>query len=900
MSRPHTGKGVLTVRALGRGRRLLAAVLVVVLLSALVPAARALVSATITINGNFDDWPGVMTDPANALTDPIGAADPDNPGTANRDLNLVGFTYNTTNLYVYTRRTSTGSNALEYMIYIDRNNDGVMQSTDMVMDYSFNGAAYQASKSGLYRYNPSVSSGDAMVGDGARMPGSLGAAVSGASFAAAGGADGLETEGRVTWASLGIAAGSPIRLKWAISLNTNLPGSIQDNTGTLSLLLRSLTLLPDRDAGATAGGTVDYAHTLTNKGNTTETVDFTLTSSEKWTVSVRLTAGGPAVTSTVLGPGQAIPIIVRVVVPPSAISGEKDTTVLFARLASDPGVVATTRDVTTVGDLVVMPDQFGSMAPGGTMVFTNIVVNTSAATRTVSLSGASERGWAVGIFDASGVVPLGTISVGPNGRVDITVKVTVPGGAVIGTQDVTLVTAQDVNNPLVRGVGRDTLTVRPEIAVTPDYNDVGGAGTDVWYRHTITNSWTATRTLTLSATSSNGWGTVFYNAARTSQITTVAVGPYGGAIDAWVRIRVPSGVASGTVETTTVRATFGGTTGTATDRTTIKRLATYSNAGFTISSSAFRLGETVFARAMGLASGSSVKFRWIDSTNTTLRTSPALPVDTQGMCWDSYAIGPSANTGTWTLVLLTGADAEISRTTFTVSYDAQITELVAFDAIGLGSPLVAGATVANYGVAAISGSKIDYRVWWDANGNGAYDAGDTYIDSAGLPRARTGAPTDLTFTRSVGAVPVAGSWADPGWSVLNSSFPFAGTYQVTATWIGADGATIGAASTTCDVTLDARLTLTVSQSSVNFGVTDPGVPVIAAPYTVTVDSSTRYQLTTEYFGNAAQLGLATTVGDKPNEPPGVRAYSETASINVPWSTDPGIHNASVRYTVVQN
>ena len=53
-----------------------------------VSSASAFTSSTITIDGQFDDWAGVKTDPGNAIGDTVLPTDPDYPGQPDRDIYL--------------------------------------------------------------------------------------------------------------------------------------------------------------------------------------------------------------------------------------------------------------------------------------------------------------------------------------------------------------------------------------------------------------------------------------------------------------------------------------------------------------------------------------------------------------------------------------------------------------------------------------------------------------------------------------------------------------------------------------------------------------------------------------------------------------------------------------------
>lgn len=129
---------------------------------------------------------------------------------------------------------------------------------------------------------------------------------------------------------------------------------------------------PDNAGNATAGGTITYAHTVTNIGNVADTFDLTYVSAQGWSY-VFLDASNTPITSVALLPGASAAVSVRLTVPAGVLAGTVEIGVLTATgqtsLASD---IAT--DVTTIiaGNLQLTKSvsPSGDQAPGTDLTYT--------------------------------------------------------------------------------------------------------------------------------------------------------------------------------------------------------------------------------------------------------------------------------------------------------------------------------------------------------------------------------------------------------------------------------------------------------------------------------------------------------------------------------------------------
>ena len=127
----------------------------------------------------------------------------------------------------------------------------------------------------------------------------------------------------------------------------------------LPLAPAGLSLAPDHRTGvARPGQTAVYSHTLTNTGAMTDTFVLTHGSRLGWAVS------HPS--ALTLSSGQAATLIVSVTVPPGARSGTVERTILTATSVSEPGVLDTVVETTTVeSDLVCTPRLINPGFEGG-------------------------------------------------------------------------------------------------------------------------------------------------------------------------------------------------------------------------------------------------------------------------------------------------------------------------------------------------------------------------------------------------------------------------------------------------------------------------------------------------------------------------------------------------------
>ncbi len=806
----------------------------------------AIISSPINIDGDLADWTGVRADQDNSshdtqITDP----DPDYPGQPDRDVYLVNATWDDEYLYLAYRRTSGGTKAVTFAAYIDRGGDGLLQNTDAVVWWSvgqsdssrFADAHAPSPTAGIYNYNQAIigkdgpylhPAGDPMGHDG-ETPDGWADVQSGQTLPQDPmdgwmASNGVEFEGRVAWSDLGLAPGSPIAIhfvnangssfgtKWVPS-NTRKwigqpPQYLEENRGQIEdnvddiwwLVARGLSISPDRQGGGEAGSTVTYLHTVTNESNQQDTIDLSAISNRGWSVWFTDLAGNPLASDAVtLDRGDSTTVQVHVAIPEGTPQGVDDLTSMTAASRRDPTVKDTATDTTTCGRVVVLPDQSATMAPGQTAAYTFTVQNNTDAAETFDLSVLTSLGFPYTITDLNGN-SITTIDIGANSSAEVRVNVSVPAVALIGLQDVARLTATVQGAPALRASATATTRVAAGLAITPSNTGFGGAGSTMVYSHTVTNSWPTTRTITLTGLSSRGWPVSVFDSDGVTPVTSITLGPNGESRDIVVRVAVPVGTAANTVDVTTIRATTGATTVTAIDTTTVRTLQLFDSEGYTATEDRFELGETGFARGTGLSAGSSVFFVWKDSNGTVVRTSPDRIVDTTGMAFDAYDTKMTDLTGNWTVELWSRAGGNkltlLETNPFTVSWNAEITGLSATDAPGVGSDVAVTSSAVNDNTRTLANTTMTYVIWWDDNGDGAFNSGDTWIDSAGLPHTWDGVASVSSHVTT--GIDVAGgaSWSESTpWTVNNRDFPHQGDYNVTATWTEPNGRVIDVKTT---------------------------------------------------------------------------------------------------------
>jgi hypothetical protein len=387
---------------------------------------------TISLDGNMADWAAVHADLDNNVCDgPSGGiTDRDFPvQSTGRDLTHFAYTWDATNVYLFTERAGPSNNIQSFVYYADTDNDGLMETGEPVIGVTWQSSA-RIINVYVYTYVSLAPGGDLMAdangfGDGYTLPGSFanvpptGAPTRTGTW---GSSDGLQMELSISWAELGIAPGSPFSFHAASSnaaLGANsFTSQIDDNLSGCggrigSTVVPGTAFTPDRTLSGFAGQTAVGVHTLTNTGNADDSYDFTSVASGDFTPTISyyedtdasgtLTAGDTLLTDTdgdgdpnteILAPAASITILIVYDVPGGA--GVGDAASITTTAASDfqalqtdsvtdtidivlQPVLLVTKEVSTVTDPVNIATNPKAI-PGSEVLYTVTIANQGAGT----------------------------------------------------------------------------------------------------------------------------------------------------------------------------------------------------------------------------------------------------------------------------------------------------------------------------------------------------------------------------------------------------------------------------------------------------------------------------------------------------------------------------------------
>jgi PKD repeat protein len=665
---------------------------------------------SITIDGAFDDWTEVLLDGHQTVADRSEAqGDPDVPGQAQRDERGVAVTWDATRLYLYFTRTGAGTNSFNAVFYLDIDHDRLLEASDEVAFFKFSGSSFGGLD--LVRYDDGGTP-DPLTGDGVTPLGSGGATISTTGAAAATDATGIRFEASVTWATLGVPAGTPMFIHPSLSSNQNIPGGVLDNCNPIDTQLPALVLTGGGTRGTAPGRTVDFAHRVTNDGSAADTINLAPRTVLGFAVAVHTDPNGdgdPAdgvlmardangdgdYTDTVdvppgpahdadaddrpdggmLAPGAFRDVVLRIGVPPAQAEGTEETVRLAATSAYRPSVRQQVEDRVRVGLLTITP-------PGATVAtsalaaqFPQRACNDSGVARVLDVAAVSAAGWVVtllsdpdgngnpadgaplGDTDGDGKPDLGSL---PDGAcVDFVVSVAIPPGTPAGVQDLATATVSD--GALEAEVVDVVDTVGARVDVAPDRIATSQQGKTLYLGHRVRNAANVVDAISLSTTSTLGSQTSVLDDANgdgdpDSSVVIVNTGllpPSGGSRLVLARVRVPTTAVHGDVDMVTVRGTSDGSgvAESALDTVNVSGLLTYSDALFARPAARF-FGQC--ATVYGLAyrsGGGTFRFVWLDAAGATLRLGPDISPYADGSLDDFLDLGGSPLQGTWTVKL---------------------------------------------------------------------------------------------------------------------------------------------------------------------------------------------------------------------------------------------------------
>ena len=140
---------------------------------------------TIALDGSFDDWQTVFANTFNTVFDGDGSSiacgdssdrDCIVPSSSS-DLSGFAFTWDDQNLYLYVERFASANNK-NFNVFLDVNDDGMLDSNDLVLVHAFK-ASQQQIQPALHYYFMQAGTPDPIVdalgfGDGYSIPGGIG------------------------------------------------------------------------------------------------------------------------------------------------------------------------------------------------------------------------------------------------------------------------------------------------------------------------------------------------------------------------------------------------------------------------------------------------------------------------------------------------------------------------------------------------------------------------------------------------------------------------------------------------------------------------------------------------------------------------------------------------------
>jgi len=387
----------------------------------------------ITVDGDVSDWTSVLADPDNNVCDgpANGLTDRDAPvQSTGRDLTHFAYTWDATNIYLFTERFGSANNTQSFVYYADIDNDGLMETGEPVIGVTWRGSNRRINVY-TFTYVAQAPGGDPVVdgggfGDGYTFPGSFANVPSTGNpnrTGIWGSADGLQMEFHVTWAELGLTTGQPFTFHVASSNAAlgaaSFTAQIDDNLsgcgGTVgSTIIPDVSFTPDRASIGFESQTATAAHTITNLGNNDDFFDLSSVVSGAFTPTMTyyhdtdsngiLTGADVLLTDTngdgnpdtpSLAPAESLEILIAYAIPPGVLGGDVASVVTTA--ASDFQALATdiVTDVITVAlgpDLLVtkqlstVEDPINNTIdpkaiPGGQVLYTLRIANQGLTTR---------------------------------------------------------------------------------------------------------------------------------------------------------------------------------------------------------------------------------------------------------------------------------------------------------------------------------------------------------------------------------------------------------------------------------------------------------------------------------------------------------------------------------------
>ena len=347
-----------------------------------------------------------------------------------------------------------------------------------------------------------------------------------------------------------------------------------------------------------AGQTLYFPATVTNTGNAAGSFSVSLASQHGWSRNVYRDDNSDGIHQSTeqtvissisnLAAGAAYRLFAAVTLPAGTADGTQDALTLTVTDTGNSTVSANASYTAQVqsgspspGVSVSPTSATMSNVPTQTIYFPFAVTNTRGATDSFSLSINSQSGWprnihvdsnGDGIHQSTEGTTTSTGSMATGATLRFFAAVNIPAGTAGGTQDTVTVKAACSSDASVSATVNYTAQVQgsqssARVTISPTSQQLtGSAGQTLYFPAAITNSGTASDTISLSVASQHGWATIFYrddngdgihqsteNVAATSTGALVA----GATFRCFTALGVPAGTSGGTLEAVTVTARSG-------------------------------------------------------------------------------------------------------------------------------------------------------------------------------------------------------------------------------------------------------------------------------------------------------------------------------------------------------
>jgi len=246
--------------------------------------------------------------------------------------------------------------------------------------------------------------------------------------------------------------------------------------------------------GALPGASVDFPLDVINTSGALDSYTLSSTVPGGWTVTYYLDSNGngvldagevaPIVSVGPVAGGAEVNLIARVGVNAAAVPGINPVT-FTATSTNNPGqsdTIGNTVTVNSAAAIDISPDQAGSTTPGGTISYSHTVLNTGNVADIWNLTYASSQGWTYVFYDA-GNNPITSVVLAPGASANITVRLTVPAGAVLGTVETGVMTATGQATLATDNATDITTIIAGNLSLTKSVAPVGDQvpGTDLTY-----------------------------------------------------------------------------------------------------------------------------------------------------------------------------------------------------------------------------------------------------------------------------------------------------------------------------------------------------------------------------------------------------------------------------------